>query len=270
MRQLKSLSQGPLYGVKSYSGFTCSGVTYHSKDRSMRRSFENSGILCKADTTCYSSRLDNNPISGEIDYYGVLREVIELSYMDDLRVFLFNCSWYNVLAQGTGIKIDEYGFTCVKRSNFLDTDEPYILANQARQVFYVRDNTDPAWSIVLAAELSKPFSMSGQMTGATVEPYQETGLNFPNNYGPTDVDPVLDWCRADIEAELVDTGAAVVNSVVAEMVGAANETGQAATENRIDVVVDEEHNMDMEDDDFSSETFGSEQESVDESDSDFE
>lgn len=58
-------------------------------------------------------------------------------------------------------------------------------------MFYVRDNINPTWSIALAAELSKPFSMSGKMTGATVEPYQETGFNFPYLVGPSDVDTDL-------------------------------------------------------------------------------
>lgn len=123
MHKLKSLSQGPIYGVKIYYEITCNNITFHRKDRFMM-SFENIGILCKANTTYYRSRVDNNPISGEIYYYGVLWEVIELGYMNDLRVILFNCSFYKVLEQGAGIKVDEYGFTCVKTINFWEKDEP--------------------------------------------------------------------------------------------------------------------------------------------------
>lgn len=72
MRQLKSLFKGRIYGVNSYYYLLVNGGTFHSKDMSMMRSFEKRGRLCEGDTTCYSSRVDNNPISGEIHYYGVL------------------------------------------------------------------------------------------------------------------------------------------------------------------------------------------------------
>lgn len=51
----------------------------------------NNGVLCKVDPTCYASTSDNNHVSCAIDYYGVLREVIELQYLGNLRVVLFKC-----------------------------------------------------------------------------------------------------------------------------------------------------------------------------------
>lgn len=84
--QLRTLSQSPLCGVIGYSGFTNNGIMFHCKDRSMLRSFQNSVVLCKADTTCYSSISDNNPVLGEIEYYSVLRDVIELQYSYNHRV----------------------------------------------------------------------------------------------------------------------------------------------------------------------------------------
>lgn len=65
------------------------------------------------------------------------------------------------------------------------------------------------------------------MTSATVEPYQETSLNFPYLVGTTDVNLVLDWCRVDIEAELVDFWVLVVNSAITKTVGATNVTNQS-------------------------------------------
>lgn len=44
------------------------------------RNFENYGVLYKANTTCYASFTDSNLIEEAIDYYGVLREVIELQF----------------------------------------------------------------------------------------------------------------------------------------------------------------------------------------------
>lgn len=79
---------------------------------------------------------------------------------------------------------------------------------------------------------------------------------------------MVDRCRAHIEAELVDNFAPLVNYVVGETVGAVS--NQPENENRIDDVVDVKVNTDMEDVDLSSETSGSDQESVDDSENDFE
>lgn len=117
-RQLKALARGPLYGAKTYTGYKANGFIFHTKERSVMRSFDNSGVLCKADTTCYASTSDNNPIEGAIDYYGVLREVVELQYLGHLSVVLFKCDWYNVLSSFNGMKIDEYGFVCVNTKFF--------------------------------------------------------------------------------------------------------------------------------------------------------
>lgn len=68
------------------------------------RNFENRSVLCKAETMCYASTSDNNPVEGAIDYYGVLREVIELQDVGDLSVVLFKCDWYNVLSSFNGIR----------------------------------------------------------------------------------------------------------------------------------------------------------------------
>lgn len=51
------------------------GVIFHCKSRSMMKYFKNSGLLCKANTTYYSSTRENNPVSGDIDYYGILLDV---------------------------------------------------------------------------------------------------------------------------------------------------------------------------------------------------
>lgn len=68
------VSHGPLYGAKSFTGITANEFIFHNKERFGMRTFENSGVLFKASTTCYTSTSDNNFVCGAIDYYGVLRE----------------------------------------------------------------------------------------------------------------------------------------------------------------------------------------------------
>lgn len=72
--------------------------------------------------------------------------------------------------------VDEYGFTSVKNKNFLNTNESFILFSQARHVFHLKDNIDPTRSIVLSVEFHKRFIVGGQMSGPSVDPYQEGGM----------------------------------------------------------------------------------------------
>lgn len=50
---------------------------------------QNSGVSVVAQITSYASSRDRNPIVGYVIYYGVLRDIIELSYFDRFKVVLF-------------------------------------------------------------------------------------------------------------------------------------------------------------------------------------
>ncbi|RVW69708.1 hypothetical protein CK203_060599 [Vitis vinifera] len=49
-----------------------------------------------------------------------------------------------------GIKVDDLGFTLVDFNKTAHKSDPFILASQAKQVFYVQDQHDPRWSVVLS------------------------------------------------------------------------------------------------------------------------
>ena len=62
----------------------------------------------------------------------------ELDYGLNFKVPLFRCSWVNM--NGEGVKVDQlYGMTTVDLKNLGFRDEPFILANDVAQVFYVKD-----------------------------------------------------------------------------------------------------------------------------------
>ena len=73
----------------------------------------------------------------------MLLEIIELHYVDGHRVFMFKYDWKDVFNRDRCIKIDIYGFTCVNFLRSLRTNEPFMLASQAQQVFYVKDVSNP-------------------------------------------------------------------------------------------------------------------------------
>ncbi|GKV17125.1 hypothetical protein SLEP1_g27667 [Rubroshorea leprosula] len=74
----------------------------------------------------------------ETDYYGVLKEVIELLYYGHSghqeTIILFNCDWYDT---NRGIRVNvEHGIVDINPGFKLSTREPFCLASQAQQVYY--------------------------------------------------------------------------------------------------------------------------------------
>ncbi|RWR90776.1 class III heat shock protein [Cinnamomum micranthum f. kanehirae] len=144
--QLQLLAMPPLRAVRCFKGYIVNGFRFHTEDRERQRKTQNSGVFLTAETSSFASARDTNPMTGNVGYYGVLKDVIELQYIGGNRIVLFKCDWWDVTNHGgRGIKQDEYGFTCVNFTRTLNTNEPLILANQAQQVFYVQDTNEPNW-----------------------------------------------------------------------------------------------------------------------------
>ncbi|GJS77077.1 uncharacterized protein Tco_0726958 [Tanacetum coccineum] len=59
---------------------------------------------------------------------------------------MLKCKWVN---NEGGVKVDDYGFTSVNLSTNGYAYEPFILAKQANQIFFVEDPSDSRWHIVL-------------------------------------------------------------------------------------------------------------------------
>jgi len=82
-----------------------------------------------------------------LSYFGVLADIVELLYGTH-KVVLFKCEWWDVHTS-RGVKEDKYGFIMINTTRRLSTDEPYVLASQAEQVYYVNDTQDPKWCVVV-------------------------------------------------------------------------------------------------------------------------
>ena len=71
-------------------------------------------------------------------YYGRIEEIWELDYGPSFQVHLFRCQWVKVTKGG--VKVDhQYGMTTVDLNNIEYKDEPFVLAKDVNQVFYVKD-----------------------------------------------------------------------------------------------------------------------------------
>ncbi|XP_073313448.1 uncharacterized protein [Primulina huaijiensis] len=142
--RIQWLAHGPRKQVTSYTGYIINGHRFHTVD--VGRSTQDSGVSIEADTICQSNADGYSHTLGRISYYGVIRDIVLLAYYS-FKVPVFRCDWAN---PGTGVKIED-GFTLVNLHHRLKTFEsdPFILASQAKQVFYSRDDDESNWYVLL-------------------------------------------------------------------------------------------------------------------------
>ena len=86
----------------------------------------------------------------EIDYYGMLEEVIQLKYLGSkCKVFMFKCHWYDTKR---GLKVHRSnGLVVIKHTSRLHGNEDFVLAQQCQQVYYTcpPDNKSLEWWAVI-------------------------------------------------------------------------------------------------------------------------
>ena len=126
---------------------------------------QNSGVSIDSDSDHFCSASDKNPIQASMPYFRVIEQIWELDY-SEFRVPVFRCKWVN---GNIGVHQDQFGFSLVDLNKVIYMDEPFIMAEQARQVLYVEDPSDPRLSMVLQGRPS--------------------GINHQND------DPTLDICE---------------------------------------------------------------------------
>ncbi|XP_042983282.1 uncharacterized protein LOC122312687 [Carya illinoinensis] len=83
-----------------------------------------------------------------VDFYGVLQDIIELRYMGWCKCFMFKCDWWGISNTRRGIHVGDH-FTSVNTNRQWYKDEPFALACQTLQVFYIKDpNWGGSWHAV--------------------------------------------------------------------------------------------------------------------------
>ncbi|XP_057746407.1 uncharacterized protein LOC130965663 [Arachis stenosperma] len=114
---------------------------------------QNSGVYVSSNTRSYASMRNNRVTVGSVPYYGKIVDIIELNYSCHFTVVLFRCIWVDTTTS-RGMKQDHLGLTSVNFTRPIHTgdreeDEPYILASESHLVYYVRDEVDQEWSVVV-------------------------------------------------------------------------------------------------------------------------
>ncbi|XP_074360763.1 uncharacterized protein LOC141701016 [Apium graveolens] len=147
--QLSSISHfatsyGPGVLVRSYESYDVNGYTFYTKYQDRKSAMQNSGVCVGVSSTEIDRNANNQSRDVKNSYYGVIEHIWELDYKE-FKIALFKCKWFI----RRGVRVDELGFTLVDFSRFGHEDDPFILATQVKQVFYIEDRVDSKYSIVV-------------------------------------------------------------------------------------------------------------------------
>ena len=140
-----------------YSSYTINGFNFHTQSYDEGRSIQNSGVAVTAESTTFEIGNNDNIIIGKNTYCGIVKEILEINYQHKGNVVLFKCDWVDNRVHNKWVKTDQFGITSVNFQHLFNTgerisDEPFILASQALQVYYVPDPVDTEWAAVVQSK----------------------------------------------------------------------------------------------------------------------
>ena len=138
-KELAALAKGPLRTAKRLSGYVINGYRFHTKQRDHKCTTQNSGVYLTTLTTSFASSKECNPCVSDVIYYGSIEEIIEVDYWGAFSVVLFRCTWYKD-------EKDSFGFTRVNFNRTGQKNDPFVMATQVQQVFYIEDPVEKGYN----------------------------------------------------------------------------------------------------------------------------
>lgn len=133
---------GPDIVGKRYVGYFINGYKFSTRNRDERCKTQNSGVTLTALTPSFSSSKDKNPITGNVNYYGAIEEIIEVNYFGKFSVVLFRCVWFHE-------EKDDFGLPKVNFNKLCYEEDPFFRADQVHQVFYIQDPIEKGCNYVM-------------------------------------------------------------------------------------------------------------------------
>lgn len=189
---IRCLSIGPSRAARRYTGYYINGYRFYTRKRDAKRKTQNSGVTLTALTSSFASTKDHNPILDNLTYYGAISEIIELNYWGSFTTILFRCDWFHM-------EKDEYGLTRVNFKKLCYADDPFVLASQVHQVFYVKDPIEEDWHYVMKKLPKEFFNNEEQIEDAyLVEPCDDDRIA-----DMVDDDDTTEWCREGVPHTVV-------------------------------------------------------------------
>ena len=128
---LRELSFGFRRMVTSYGVYDVNGYRFRSEEYERtkpRLTTVNSGVCVPC--------IDEN--DNELDYYGIIKDIIKIKWQGhmQLEMVLFDCCWFDPTPDGTR-RTPNLGLVEVKHSSRLAVFEPFVMASQVKQVYYL-------------------------------------------------------------------------------------------------------------------------------------
>jgi len=93
---------------------------------------QNSGVTLVSRTSSFTSAKDDNPKDEPITYYGAIKDIFESDYYGNFKFVMFKSDWFEV-------EEDKYGLTSVYFNKKVYQNDPFVLAFQVQQCFYIKD-----------------------------------------------------------------------------------------------------------------------------------
>lgn len=235
INQLYPLAIGPDVRGRTYNGCTVNGVRYHIQRRDELRKSQNCGLVVEG--------YHENEV---IDFYGIITDMIELEYLNGNPVLLFKCKWFD-LRKKTGMQKDK-NLTSINVNRFWYEHDSFVLATQARQVFYIDDpKLGENWRIVLKFQdrhLYDVPEMQNSETGngeTNDEVYQDVSLE--SNSIVNDTDNMLSQLhRDDVDSVTLDAYVIELEAQTEHEVGYDEENSDEEDDTMVEYISDHEEN----------------------------
>ena len=149
---LYSLAMGPDTRVRHYESCVVGDVRYNTLARDEGRKTQNSAIMS---TDTYDRETT--------EMYANITDIVQLQYISSFEdhrcVVLLCCRWYNLFSRIAKPRADDY-FKSINVKAAYQTNEPFILANQATQIFFLEDTfaRSDDWRVLQRFEQRNSFN----------------------------------------------------------------------------------------------------------------
>jgi hypothetical protein len=128
--ELRRLSHGCGLKVKSYDIYEVNGYRFRFEKYKKFR-----GNLTTTNTGVIVASFDDD-INNELEYYGIIKDIIELKFDGDseFSLVLFECHWFHPT---NGVRhLRRFGLVEVAHAS-CNPAKPFVLSNQVKQVYYL-------------------------------------------------------------------------------------------------------------------------------------
>ena len=130
-KEIRRLSRGCGFKVKSYDVYEVNGYRFRSEKYEKSK-----GNLTTINTGVLAVGIDD-ATNKELEYYGIIKDIIELKFDGDIEfsLVLFDCHWFHPI---NGVRhLERFGLVEVAHASCNPANEPFVLASQVTQVYYI-------------------------------------------------------------------------------------------------------------------------------------